>query len=265
LASRFGVARAKSRGGAFGEERGRQHGVEAADVARELGEAQVHQAVELADPVVEVLADAVAVADQLAQRLGDFVVRLGGLGALLEGEAGDARGADRVRLGALEGAVLEAAGLERVEQGHVVAGGHQGGVEVLPVVPRGLHGDQRGRRPEQAQQRVVAFPVPGDGHRHADRRTPRVQTREHMAFGGDVDPGEHGIPSSSDGPGASEPASMPALVQARTAAMRTPPDTVRARNAGRGRQSHCRGRCLNRDAATLSQRPPHQPSREVRR
>lgn len=36
--------------------------------------------------------------------------------APLEGEAGEARGVGRVRLGALEAAVLEAASLERVEQ-----------------------------------------------------------------------------------------------------------------------------------------------------
>ena len=40
---------------------------------------------QLADPIVEILPQPVAVADQLAQVLGDFVVKMGGSGPLLEG------------------------------------------------------------------------------------------------------------------------------------------------------------------------------------
>ncbi len=122
------------RGGALGKECGRQHAVHPAHVAGELREAQVHQAVELAHAVVEVLPDAVTMTDQLAQRLGHGVVQLRGLGSLLEGEAGDAGSVDRVGLGALQRAVLEAAGFERVEQRDVMAGGGENGVKVLPVV-----------------------------------------------------------------------------------------------------------------------------------
>lgn len=220
---------------------------------------------ELAHAVVEVLPDAVAMADQLAQRLSRGIVQLRGLGTLLKGEAGNAGGVDRIGLGALQRAVLEAPGLERVEQDNAVPGGHKGGVEVLPVMARRLHGDQHRRRPEQAQQRVVAFPVLGEGYWLAERHALCVQTRQHVALGRDIDPSKHGILLPSVGLRASEPASMPALVQARTPAKQAPPDTVRAKNAGRGRQSHCRGQCLHRDAATLSQRPPHHVSREVRR
>ena len=253
------------RGGAFGKECARQHAVQPAHVAGELGKAQVHQAVELADAVVEVLPDTVAMADQLAHRLGRGIVQLRRLGPLLEGETGDARGVDRVGLGALQRAVLEAAGLERIEQGDVMAGGGENGVEVLPVMARRFHGDQHRRRPEQAQQRVIALPVLGNGHWLAKRHALRVQAREHVALRGDVDSSKHGTLLPDIGLRASEPASMPALVQARTPARQAPPDTVRAKNAGRGRQSHCRGRCLHRDAATLSQRPPHHISQEVRR
>jgi hypothetical protein len=74
----------------LGEQAGGELACEGADVAGELGEAEIDEAVELADAVVEVLAEAVAVADQFAQGLGDLVVQADGCGALLEGEAGEA-------------------------------------------------------------------------------------------------------------------------------------------------------------------------------
>jgi len=88
------------RGGAFGKECGRQHAVQPAHVAGELGEAQVHQAVELAHAVVEVLPDAVAMTDQLAQGFSRGIVQLRGLGTLVKGEAGNAGGVDCIGLGA---------------------------------------------------------------------------------------------------------------------------------------------------------------------
>ncbi|WP_211109935.1 hypothetical protein, partial [Azospirillum oleiclasticum] len=72
---------------------------------------------------------------------------------------------------------------------------------------------------------------------------------EDVGFRRDVDADElHGA-SRADGPEASEPVLVPLLVHARmTAPIRavirplaaTPPDTVRAKSTGRGRQSHCR-------------------------
>ena len=59
------------------------------------------------------------------------------------GEAGQPLGVDRVGLGALEACVLEAAGGERVQERHVMACGHQRGVEVLPVMSRRLEHDQQ--------------------------------------------------------------------------------------------------------------------------
>jgi hypothetical protein len=112
LARRPGVgAREGLRGGVFGDERGGEHAVEAADIAGELGEPEIDQPVQLTHPVVEVLAQPVAVADELAQALGGLVVQPGGDGALLEGEAGEPLGVDRVGLGALEARILEAAWL----------------------------------------------------------------------------------------------------------------------------------------------------------
>ena len=76
--------------------------VEAADVAGELGEAEIDQAVQLAHAIAEVLQQPVAQAHQLAQLLGGRVGQAGGRGTLLGGEAGDAERVDGVGLGALE-------------------------------------------------------------------------------------------------------------------------------------------------------------------
>ena len=217
---------------------------------------------QLAHPVVEVLAQPVAVADELAQALGRRVVQPGGRGTLLEGEPREALGVDRVGLGALEARVLEAPGGERVQERHVMPGDGQHGEEVLPVVPGRLHGDQRRRRPERREQRVVAAAILRDRHGPPDRRAGRVEPRQHVALGCDVDACEHGPSFAARRRGASEPTPMLTLVQARTQAGKAwPQDTVRARSAGRGRQSHSRGRSLNPLTATPSQQPVRHLSR----
>ena len=84
-------------GGILGQQAGGELAVEAANVAGELseiakrfalGEAEVDQTMELAHPVVEVLAQPVAVADQLAQAFGGLVMQMGKGWALLISEAG---------------------------------------------------------------------------------------------------------------------------------------------------------------------------------
>ncbi|HEV2874762.1 MAG TPA: hypothetical protein VGW14_06400 [Thermoleophilaceae bacterium] len=209
---------------------------------------------ELAHPVVEVLAQPVAVADELAQGLGLGVVQPRGHRALLEGKPREARRVDGVGLGPLQPGLLEAARGKGVDQRHVMPGRDQRGEEVLPIVPGRLHDDERRRRPERRDQRGVALLVLGDHDRPADRRTFRVEAREHVALRGDVDACEHGPSVAGRRRGASEPPSMLALVQARTQAGKAwPRDTVRALNAGRGRQSQRRGPSLEPLAATLSQ------------
>jgi hypothetical protein len=49
------------RGGVFGEEAGGEHAVEAANVAGELGKAEIDQTMELADAIIEILAQTVTV------------------------------------------------------------------------------------------------------------------------------------------------------------------------------------------------------------
>ena len=106
--------------GIFGQQASGEHAVEAADVAGELGESEIDQAMELAHSVVEVLPEAVAVADQLAECLGDLIVQTSGSRPFLESQAREALSVYRVGLGALEASVLKAAGQERIQQGDVM-------------------------------------------------------------------------------------------------------------------------------------------------
>ena len=151
---------------------GGEHAVEAADVAGELGEAEVDQAVQLAHPVVEVLAQPVAVADELAQ--GSRRPRRA---------AGWARGASRRRGGRGPSASMASVlvrsrlaswkrrAVKRVDERHVVPGRGQHGEEVLPVVPGRLHDDRApaaARAPRAAWRSPRWSSVIGDGP--ADRR-----------------------------------------------------------------------------------------------
>ena len=211
---------------------------------------------QLADPIVEILPQPVAMADQLAQNLGRLVVHPGWCGPLLECQTREAGGVDRVCLGVFETGILQAPGEQWVEQRDLVPGRGQRGEQVLPVVSGRFHGDQHRRRAESTQQRLVTFSILADGDRFADRPALCVQPRQHVAFGRNVDAGEHDPSVMCQRPGASEPASMLTLVQARTQTGKAwPQHTVRAANAGRGRQSHAREPRLERAAATLSQQP----------
>ena len=109
------------RGGIFGQQTGGEHAVEAADVAGELGEAEIDQAMQLADPIAEILPQPVAMADELAQGLGRLVVQPSWCGPLLECQTREAGGVDRVGLGAFETGILEAPGEQRVEQRDLVS------------------------------------------------------------------------------------------------------------------------------------------------
>ena len=222
----------------------------------EFGEAEIDQAVELANPVVEVLTQPVSMADKFAQALGRRIVQLRGRGTLLEGQPGKPRGIDRVGLGPLEARVLEAPSRERIEQGNVMPSGGQDREEVLPVMPRRLQDDQNRRRPQRFGKPRVPCLILGERDRATDRLACAVETGQHMPLGRDVDACKHDASLATIGRGASEPTPMLTLVQARTQAGKAwPQHAVRALNAGRGRQSHRRGQSLDHPAATLSQQP----------
>ena len=105
---------------------------------------------QLADPIVEILPQPVAMADQLAQNLGRLVVQPGWCGPLLECQTREAGGVDRVRLGAFETGILEAPGEQWVEQRDPVPGRGQRGEQSSSSV-RSLP-----RRPAQAARREHA-------------------------------------------------------------------------------------------------------------
>lgn len=224
----------RRRGGVVVQDGRGELAVEPPDVARELREAEVHEPVELAHAVAEVLDQALPQPDQLAQLFGGGVGQAPRRGALLRGEAPGPQG---------------------VQEGDGEAPGHERGEEVLPVVPGGLHGDERvGRFVEQAEEPGIAGGVLGEGRRLNHHRARLIDGGHDVGLRGDIDPHKaHGAPFRREASGASEPVFVLALVHARTPL--APRDTVRALNTGRGRHSHSRGRSLQRAAATLSRIP----------
>ena len=206
------------RSGIGGQQAGGEHAVEAADVAGELGETEVDQAMQLSNAVVEVLAQPVAVADQFAQAVGNLVVQVGGFRAFFEGEASEALCVDGVGFGALQICVLKAPGDKGIEQRDIVPGSGEDGEQVLPIVPGRLHRDEHGRWPERIEQGAVPGAVFCDAHGLADRGALVVQACEHVALGRDIDTCKHDSSVLGQRQGASELAPMLTLVQTRTQA-----------------------------------------------
>ena len=151
----------------------------------------------------------------------------------------------------------EAPGAQRIEQRHRVAVRRQRGEQVAPVMPGRLHRHQGDRRlAEQGEQlgiarRILGNPGGFDGHRAIGGHR-----RHDVTVRSDIDADiAHADPDLLIRRGASPQASTLTLVHARTTVEAAPPDTVRARDAGRGRRSHARGWCLNPVPTTLSQLP----------
>src|SRR3970282_1261425 len=144
----------------------------------------------------------------------------------------------------------------RVEQGDGEPLGGEHGEEVLPVVARGLHGDEQVlRAPEEGPQGLVARGILPEGGGVDEQRPVLVHEGGGGELARDADPGEaHRPPSRRGNPGASMPVPLLVLVHARTP--QAPRDTVRALNTGRGRDSSLRGLGLKHSAATLSRCPP---------
>lgn len=225
-------------------------------MARKFRKAQIDDPMQLPDAIAEILLQAHAQADQLAQIVGGDIGERRGGRMLLMSKARDTEGIDGVglRTGQLFGG--EPRRPQRVEEGDGKALRAQRGEEILPIVARGLHGDQGLLgRPEHAEQLGVAIGVLAEPHGGVERPSLVVHDGRDMALGADVDPHESHTrrPFPREDAGASEPVPMLVLVHARTSA--TPRDTVRALDTGRGRRPQNRGQSLNRPAATLSRIP----------
>ena len=230
-----------------------QLAVEAVDVASEFREAQIDQAMQLAHAIAEVLQQPLAQVHQLAQLLGYGVGNASARRPFLRCEPGDAKRVDGVGLGALEILGGEAMGAQRIDQGHGKTSRGQRGEEVLPVMTGGLHGDQHiAGRAEQIEQLAIALGILGKGAGLDENFTVLADHRDHVGLGGDVHSSKAHMPSCRRRKsGASEPVLRSLLVHAGT----RPRDTVRTLSTGRGRQSHCRGRSLERATAILSRIP----------
>src|SRR4029450_4139637 len=243
------------RGGVGTEDRGRQLAPEIAHIAGELWKAEVHQTVELAHTVAEVLAPAVAKPDELAQFFRRSIRQPTGRWTLLGGEARDPHRIDRIGLGPVQTPPGEAAPPHRVQQADGKTSRDQRGEEILPVMARRLHGDQGvGGRAEHPEQLGVPIGVFGEGRRLNETAVSFAAPGDDMSPRCHIDAHEaHSHPFRRDRSGASPPVLLLTLVHARTPA--APQDPLRVLRTGRGRQSHNRGPSLKPPAATLSRIP----------
>ena len=120
-----------------------------------------------------------------------------------------------------------------------------------------LHRHQCDRRlAEQDKQLGIARRILSDlGWFDRDRAVGGYR-RHHVTVRSDIDTDiPHADPDLLIRRGASQKATALALVHARTTVNIAPPDTVRARNARRGRRSHVRGCCLTPVPTPLSPLP----------
>ena len=76
--------------------------VERTHVAGEFGEAEIDQAVQLPQPIAEVLKQSFAQVHEFAQFLGECIGQRGHRGLLGGGETGDGQGIDGIGFGALQ-------------------------------------------------------------------------------------------------------------------------------------------------------------------
>ena len=186
-------------------------------------------------------------ADQFAQLVGGDIRQPGHGRALLGAEAGNAQHVDGIGLGALQILAGKAAGAQRIEQRDRVAARRQRGEQVAPVMPGRLHRHQEDRRlAEQGEQLGIARRILGNLRRFDGDRAVGGHCRDHVTVRSDIDTDiVHTDPDLLIRQGASPQASTLTLVHARTTDKAAPPDTVRARDTGRGRRSYARGWCLN--------------------
>jgi hypothetical protein len=117
--------------------------------------------------------------------------------------------------GALQLGLLEPARHNRVQEQNVMARGDKRGVEFLPVVAGRLHHHERRWRPQRLKLHAVAASILVTFDRAAQRLSRPVPPRQHMAFGGNINPGKHPFLPCSDR-GASKPTPTLSLAQVET-------------------------------------------------
>jgi hypothetical protein len=136
----------RRRGKGTAEDGRRQFTVQAPDVAGEFRDPELDEAMQPAQSATEVLHQAMAKADELAQLLGGGVGQARRRRALLRGEAGDPQRVDRIGLGTRQIFAGEARGPQRV---------------VLPPPP--LSGGRGGSAPAARIRRAAALRLAVEG------------------------------------------------------------------------------------------------------
>lgn len=227
------------------------------DVPRQLGKTEVDDAMKLPYLVAHLLRAAVSELDELAQLERRLVGQAGRKWLLLRSEASQLHRVDGVRLGSRELLLREAARTQRIDEREDEPALGQPEKEVLPVVSRRLHHDERvvGGAAQQRSELVVSLPIFGERRGLHEGRSLAVDHGDHVFLRTDVDAycSHDAPPTRGDRvSGASEPTFQLMLVHTRRRGLPVPQDTVRARNVGRGRQSHSRGLRPMHRTATLS-------------
>ena len=173
-----------------GQDGGGESRVEGSHEGGEFWESQVDEAVELSQPVGEVLDQSFMEEDELFQ-LGGIGVDGGLWGeGLLPGESSDAEGVDGVGLGPGQVFLCEAVGANGIDDGHSVGSVPQEGTQVLAVVSGGLLGDEQpAGLSQQAEQLVVASGVLRKRRRPESHVAIWADDGDEVSLGTDIDSG----------------------------------------------------------------------------
>ena len=130
------------RAGVVTEQRGGSLAVEPPDQSGELGEDEVDEAVDLADPIAEVLAESIVEVDEFTEVVEVGVGRRSGLGTLLGAEAGQTDSIGEVGLGPAKILLGEATSAEGIDDGDLEPASAQGREQVLPVMAGALQDNE---------------------------------------------------------------------------------------------------------------------------
>jgi hypothetical protein len=152
-------------------------------MARELREAEIDHPVQLPGPVTEVLQEARAQPNELAQIARGHGGENGDRWPLLLPEASQANGIDRVGLRAHQVVLGKPPGTQRIDKGDREPLRGQRREQVLPVVPGRLHHDLGvGRRSQERQQLLVSLGVLAEGGGLLQDAAAVVEDGHHVPF-----------------------------------------------------------------------------------